>query len=393
MSEKPFSRTGLTAACCSGYFVLGLVISLIGASLEAFAVQVSASVTRVGGTFFFYIAIASFIVLFAAGPVMDRFGKKPILVAGSLLAGTAMLVASVVNSFGWACAVMFLLGIGVGCFNAGLNTLINELYPENRGRVLNLGNAFFGLGAVFLPLVAGWLFLYMGLVQLLVLTAIFSFLPGILFAFSVFPPTSNGVRFKFGEAVKVLQDPLVVMMGLVLFFYVGLEASIGIWCRSAIVDNWQIRAPFDQFTLAAFWASLVLGRIIAGTTFRAIPNEDLVFYCSAGSCVGIAVFILAPSAVMASAGLWFAGLCFGPIFPSSLATAGTCFKHYSGTIFALVIASGVLGAVVLAPAIGKLAGASSLMTGLWLAFGAGVMLLLSQIAVRQKVKRRLKRDL
>jgi len=369
---------------------MGLVVSLIGVSLEKFAAQVSAGITDVGGTFFFYLGLASFITLFAAGPLMDRLGKKPILIAGSLLSAAAVLLAAAVTSLGWACSVMFLLGIGVGCLNIGINTLINELYPENPGRMLNLGNAFFGMGAVFLPLIAGWLFLVMSLFHLLVLTALFSFLPGILFACSVFPPNTDGEKFRLDHAAEVIRDPLVALMALMLFFYVALEASLGIWSRVALVERWQIRAPFDQFALAAFWASFVLGRIIAGTLFRSLADEDLVFYCSLGSCAGIGIFIMAPSTAAALAGLCFAGLCCGPIFPSSLGSAGNCFKHYPGSIFAVLIASGVLGAVVITPAIGKLAGVTSLMTALWLTFGAGLLMLLFQAMVRRKVKRLLK---
>jgi fucose permease len=389
MNPKPFSRSGLTAACCLGYFVLGLVSSLIGVSLEAFAEQVSASVTRIGGTFFFFIGISSLLVLFASGPMMDHLGKKPVLMAGSLLAGIAMLLCVKVTSIGQASAVMCVLGCGMGCFNAGLNTLINDLHAENPGRMLNLGNAFFGLGAVFLPLTAGWLFLYMGLRHLLLLTAFFSLLPGVFFAFSIFPQPVEGVRFKLREAAKALHDPLIILFGLVLFFYVGLEVSFGIWSRSAIVDHWQLKTPFDQFTLAAFWLSLVIGRVLAGTMFRSIPDEDLVLYSSAGCCAGIGVFVLAPSALTASAGLWFTGLCFGPIFPSTLGAIGACFKHYTSTIFTLMIASGVLGALALAPAVGKVAGATSLMTGLWLTFAAGLLMLLFQFLVRKRVRSRL----
>ena len=129
MSNKPFSRAGLTAACCTGYFVLGVVSSLLGVSLERFAEQISVRVSEVGGTFFFFIGIASFCVLFATGPLIDRYGKKPVLVAGGLLAGVAVLLAGIVASIGQACAVMFMLGCAMGCFNAGLNTLLSDLYP------------------------------------------------------------------------------------------------------------------------------------------------------------------------------------------------------------------------------------------------------------------------
>ncbi|MEA2063127.1 MAG: MFS transporter [Gemmatimonadota bacterium] len=388
MSEKPFSRTWLTLACCSGYFVLGLVISLIGVSLERLAGHVSASVTAVGGTFFIYVGIASIISLFATGPVIDRYGKKPVAVTGSLLTGASLLLICFTTSFGRACAAMFLMGLGTGCLNAGINTLINDLYPKNPGRALNLGNAFFGLGAVFLPLLAGWLFLTMGLKHLLILTAVFTSIPSVLFYFSVFPPPVVGQRFRFSEALRVFRDPLVGLIGLLLFFYVGLEASFGIWSRAAIADHWQLRPPFDQLTLAGFWTGLVLGRIFAATIFRTIDDEDLVLYCAVGSCAGVALFVLAPSALSASAGLWFAGLCFGPIFPSCLAITGQNCRSYPATSLTVVIACGVLGMVVITPAIGWVAEASSLMKGLWLSLGAGLMMLTVQVVLRKKVKKR-----
>ena len=112
-----------------------------------------------------------------------------------------------------------------------------------------------------------------------------------------------------------------------------------------------------------------------------------MLYCAVGSCIGLAGFILGPSKEIASAALWFSGLCFGPVFPSTLASVGICYKKYVGTIFSIIIATGVLGAVVLTPAVGKIGG--SLSNGLRLILIAGFLMLAAQIIVDIRVRKRL----
>ncbi|HUU29188.1 MAG TPA: MFS transporter [archaeon] len=384
-----YHRAFLTVACCSGYFVMGLVISLIGVGLNAFGEQLSVSPTEIGSGFFLAIGSATFIMLFAAGPLIDRFGQKCVLVAGSIFCGVSVLLLSRISSFASACWIMFLLGSGTAGLNAGANTLINHLYPQNPGRALNLVNIFFGLGAVSVPLLASWLFLSFGLIHLLILTAGFCFLPAILFASSGFPSETQMARFSLKEAALALSDPLVPLFALVLFFYVGLEASLGIWSRLAVVDKWKVHAPFDQIILAGFWASLVIGRLAAGTIFKYFPSHKLVLYCAVGSCIGLTGYLLGPSVEMASAALWFSGLCFAPIFPSTLGSVGTCFKRYTGTIFSLVIAMGVLGSVALSTAVGKLGGSSSLSNAFRLILAVAFLMLITQIMISRKVRKRL----
>jgi len=390
--KNHFSRTYLTVACCSGYFVLGLVISLIGVALEAFAEQLSASAAEVGSHFFFYIGTTAFIMLFAAGPLIDRFGQKPVLVAGSLLCGAAMLLVSQANSLASAGAAMFVLGSGAAGLNGGINTLINNLYSRNPGLALNLVNTFYGLGAVFLPLLAGWLFMSLGLFHLLLTVSFFCLLTGILFILGGFPADIQVTRFRIREAFQALSDPLVWLLAGVLFFYLGLEVSLGIWSRAAMVEKWQLQGPFDQMILAGYWSCLVVGRLLAGTLFKHIPGHRLVLLSAVGSCIGLSVFILAPSMQLAASALWFSGLCFGPIFPSTLGSAGICFKKYTGTIFSIIMAGGILGGVILSSGMGKIAGASSLHQGFRLILAGAGLMLITQILVGSRIKKYLRQN-
>lgn len=383
--SSDFSRPYLSAASFSGYFLIGLLASLTGVGLNSFAEQLSITPTQVGSYFFFCIGSSTFIFLFATGPLIDRFGQKPVLIASSLFCAAAFLLVSQARSLAAACFCMFLLGTGSAGMNGGLNTLINHLYPANRSQALNLANMFFGLGALFLPFMASLLLSSSGLVSILVLSALFSLLSAVLFAFGSFPTDVAVDKFNLKEAASALSCPLVGLFALILFFYVGLEASIGTWSRLAVVSKWQLGNPLDQLILAGYWSSLVLGRLFAGTVFKNIPGHKLVLLCAAGACAGITVFILAPSIYLGSCALWFTGLCFAPIFPSTLGTAGNLYKTYTGTIFSLVIACGVLGGVFLTTGVGLVAGISSLPAAFTLILASALLLLALQFLAARRI--------
>ncbi|MBW7996676.1 MAG: MFS transporter [Candidatus Glassbacteria bacterium] len=379
----------LTAACCSGYLVMGLVFSLIGVGLESFAVQIGSSVARVGSLFFLFMGGATFLMLFAVGPLIDRFGQRPVLMAGGLVCALSMWLLVHAESLLSACALMFFLGAGSAGLNGGVNTLINHLHRDNPERMLNVGNLFFGVGAVLMPLTGSWLIGGAGLGALLMFAACGCLLPVVMFAAARFPDDVGVEDFRLADAGKAVSDPLVVLFCVLIFLYVGLEASMGIWSRPVVADAWGLKAPLDQLLLAGYWGSLMTGRLLAGTLFHKIPGRKLVLRCSIGAVIGLTMFAMADSLWVAAFALWFSGLCFAPVFPTSLGSAGRVFRRYTGTIFSMIIACSVLGGVSIAGLVGSFAGAGSMRAGLFVVAGCALAMLLIQVTISRRVELRL----
>lgn len=370
---------------------MGLSFSLIGVGLESFAAQVSSSAARVGSLFFLSMGSAAFLMLFAVGPLIDRFGQRPVLIGGAILSGLSVWLLSGAGTMPGACALMFLLGAGSSGINGGVNTLVNHLHPRNPERMLNLGNVFFGAGAVMMPLAGSWLIEGSGLGSLLKLGALVCLIPVLMFAVARFPSDVSVEDFRLSDAGRAVSDPLVVMFCVLAFLYVGLEASMGIWSRPAVAGRWGLKPPLDQLLLAGYWSALVTGRLLAGTLFHRIEGRRMVLRCAIGSTLGLVVFAMADSLGVAAFALWFSGLCFGPIFPSSLGSAGRIFKVYTGTIFSMMIASCVLGGVCISSLVGAVAGAGSLRAGLFVVAGCACMMLFIQLNISRRVKLRLGR--
>ena len=84
------------------------------------------------------------------GPVADRFGRRPTLVAGLLLSGVfSVLTGTVATSFGPFVALRVLTGLGLGVLLPLGITYLNECLPHRaRNRLAVLGASGFSLGGI-----------------------------------------------------------------------------------------------------------------------------------------------------------------------------------------------------------------------------------------------------
>ena len=119
-----------------------------------------------------------------AGPLSDRFGRKPILITSVLLFGIACLGSSQSGDLTSLTVLRFITGLGLGAAMPNAVTLMSEFCPD--GKRATLTNAMFcgfPLGAAFGGFLAAWMIplwgwrsvLMLGGIAPLVLTALMTF--------------------------------------------------------------------------------------------------------------------------------------------------------------------------------------------------------------------------
>jgi MFS family permease len=91
-----------------------------------------------------------------AGPItgfaMDRWGRKPLLVAGNALRGASALVLFFVTSYEQFLVIEFIGGLGVAMFTTGSSILLADMsVAENRGRAVAARSMSSRLGFVLGP--------------------------------------------------------------------------------------------------------------------------------------------------------------------------------------------------------------------------------------------------
>jgi len=388
MSSGTQTRTGyLMATACAGLFTFGVMTSFLGAILPELSSRLSFSLAR-SGTLFSFLYLPQVPMVFLAGPLIDRFGKKPILVLGFFFSAVALVGMAYVPSYALLGLLLVLLGLGGSSAMSASNTLIPDLYPSNPSSALNLANIFFGVGAIFFP----WLVVLMtarfGLVATLwFIAALVLLVAGVALA-QKFPPAALVGGFDWAQALRVAIDPAVILLGCVLFFYSTLEISTAGWIRTYLEKELGAAAQNSKLILTLFWIMMMLGRVVTSQIVKKVRASRIVLVASFGALAGLIIMAVAPSVWVASAGIVVCGLAYAPVFPNTAGTASTYFARLFGTVFGMLMTLALLSGAVVPPVIGYVAEGSSIRTGIWMLVVAAVLLLVTQAAFVRYERRR-----
>ena len=104
-------------------------------------------------------SVAALVLRPVVGWSSDRFGRRPLLVGGSLLAVAALALHLVANELATFIAARALLGAGEGFFLVAALAAASDIAPEERrGEALSFLSLSLYLGLAIGPPVAAWLF-------------------------------------------------------------------------------------------------------------------------------------------------------------------------------------------------------------------------------------------
>ncbi len=372
----------LMASACAGIFVFGIVMAVLGAMLPSLFSRIDFDKSEAGNLFFLMnLAMLAMSVFF--GPVVDRFGYKAFLMACSLLvAGSFFLF---LNASGYRSLVLaaLLLGLGGGGLNGGSNALASDIYPDRRSAALNTLGIFFGFGALAMPFLIGLLESTLGLNPLLLLAALLSLIPFMLFLLLRFPGAKHGQGFPLGQAAKVIKHPLVWLCGFLLFFQSGNEFTVGGWVSSYLHEHFRLSQMAASLVLAGYWAAMMAGRLTSTRLVRVMKNETLILASAVLSLLAAVVLVSAASGSMASFGGVLIGLGFAAIFPTTLALVGEAVPGFTGTAFSVIFVIALSGGMTAPLLAGKVAAAHSLRTGLIIPVVNCIMIILLLPAIKK----------
>lgn len=387
-SQNQTSPRYLMGTACAGLFTFGVMTSFLGATLPELRARAGIDLTQ-GGTLFSFLYFPQVPMVFLAGPLIDRFGKKLVLAAGFLCSAAALVGMAYAHSYALLGALLVMLGLGGSSAMAAANTLIPDLYPENPSSALNLGGIFFGVGAVFFPWLVALMAEHLGLVATLWLIALLVGMVAFVAMVQTFPPASMAGGFDWEQAKSVAVNPAVVILACVLFFYSALEITTSGFIRTFLEKDLSASARTSTAIFTTFWVMMMLGRLIASQVVKRVRGPQLLLGCSVGAIVGLTLMALAPNALVATAAVVICGLCYAPVFPTTAGTASTYFSRIFGTVFGMLMTPALLSGAVVPPAIGYVAQHQSVRAGIGILAGIAVLLLLTQAIFNSYERRKL----
>jgi fucose permease len=362
--------------------------SFLGATLPELSTRLNFNLAR-GGALFSLLYFPQIPMVFLAGPLVDRFGKKPILVGGLLLCAAALVGIAYAPSYAVLGALLVALGLGGTSAMSASNTLIPDLYPENPSSALNLGGVFFGVGAIFFPWLVAIMAARLGLVLTLWLITLMVEVVALVAILQTFPPVSSGGGFDWSEARRLALNPAVIILAFVLFFYSAVEISTAGWTRTFLEQDLLAPPQTSKAILTIFWIAMMAGRLGASQVVKFVRGPNLLLGAALGAVAGLLVLTTAHSIAAATVGIVICGLTYAPVFPTTAGTASTYFPKLFATVFGILMAVGLSAGVILPPVIGYVAKTVTVRTGISLVLAFALLLTAVQAIFLAYERRRL----
>jgi MFS family permease len=298
-------------------------------------------------------AVLSFIVVFgvtkaltnyAAGRLSDRFGRKPVLVAGWLVAAPVPFVLMVAPSWGWVLVANALLGVSQGLtWSTTVIMKIDLAGPEKRGLAMGL-NEFAGYLAVAASALAtGLVAARWGLRPMPFALGIVYVALGLLLSALVVRETREHARLEAQRAPKPpasagASSPTTPSPKEVFARTVWRDRNLSSVTQAGLVNNlndgmaWGLfplvfaaaRVPLgDAAVLAALYpASWGVAQLATGAWSDRVGRKGLIAWGMVVQAVGIGVVAMGKSAGIFAIGAVLLGLGTAMVYPTLLAAIG-----------------------------------------------------------------------
>jgi FHS family glucose/mannose:H+ symporter-like MFS transporter len=353
----------LTALATVSFVGFGVLLVLFGASsheiIEALALDYAGF-----GLLGSMLALGLGGGIVAAGPLVDRFPRRPIFVAACLLVAAAGLSVGPGISFRLFLVCATTIGIGAGIYDTLLNAVVIENGGAHAARRLVFVHSGATFGAMAAPLVINALQVHQGIewsesFRLAGLLHLGLAVWGGMTPMPAPPRRERSVAGapapSFGERRDVGS---LVAICIATFVYVGIEASLTLFVGQHTQTVLGLDATRADASISAFWAGLLIGRLGILVPPRA-PGAGTIGLLALFAAAVVAAYGLGamatPELAMAAA-----GLLLGGVFPIMISLAGTTLPAATGMAVGLAGGLGSIGGFVIPWCTGVIADATTL---------------------------------
>ena len=326
--------------------ITGLCYATLGSIKLTLSKRLGMDEAKVGGLISAFGLMVGPIILLC-GALSDAYGRKPVWMAGSLLVAISYLLFARARRYGAAVLATVFLATGWTAMINVANPVMAKAFKDPFTGS-NLGDALFGAGAFFCPLLIVLLERRIGFSKGITVIALLALVPfAVAFGLDLGGGELNG---QIGEAFQgfgqLLKDKTVWLLGLTLLCWVVIESGTAGWATTLVKESRPTAGAGDSVqsaeatsdrtaarALSAFWlcfmgSRLLTAYLIHGTNLSGAELVRITQTLQVTIAI-LAVLSMIGLAVVRSRGLVIAivvcaGFIFGPFFPNLI---GQLFIH------------------------------------------------------------------
>jgi fucose permease len=341
-----YRQRSVLAAAYVGMLLVGVVPATLGAMLPSIIQRLGLDRTAAGSL----LALLSLGILGGSlvfGPAVDRRGYKGMLAGPALLIALGLEGIAFAPSIAWLAGSAILVGFGGGVINGGANALVADISTGRRAAGLAYLGVFFGIGAFGVPLLLGLLRHRFGDAAVVAgIGALVALVPAYYVAIR-FPPPKQPQGFPLRRAVGLLRDPVLVLLGTILFFESGMEMAVGGWTATYVNQVLALSPERALYLLSLYWLGMTGARGVLGWLLLRVSRVAVLLSSLGVAFAGALILIAARTTASAGAGALLAGAGFAAVFPVILAYVGDRHERMTGTAFGVVLVMALTGGTAL----------------------------------------------
>ena len=323
------------------------------------------------------LTISSYLFGFAAGqifygPVSDRLGRRPVLLAALVVYALATVGCAMAQSIRALIALRFLQALGGAGAIVLARAVVRDLYSGVRaGRELSLMGAVTGVAPIIAPVIGGGLQTFFGWRATFVLLVICAFVIGATAARLLPETLRERPKTPFSlRGMAVLYRSVAVHHGFLANLAILTASFVGLfaWISGAPVVMQSVVYGLSPFAFGVTFAvgatGFVLGTLLAARIVIRFGLDRLIGIGTAAMACGGLLMALVVALALAHV-LWFVGAMtlylagIGFALPSTMAGALTPFPDRAGTASSVMGLVQQSGAAITAAAVGAYLGHSA----------------------------------
>ena len=337
-----YKRKRVFIAACIGLLLFGIMLITLGSILPSLVLKFGlGDIASAKLVSILPIGIIAGSLIF--GPVADRYGYKMLFIITTFLMIAAFEGLAFVSSYFLLQVSIFVLGFSGGVINGATNAVVSDISEEDKGANLSLLGAFFGIGALGMPLLLGILSKQFEFPVILSSVGILMVIAAAYFILTKFPVPKHHQGFPVKEGIELLGQPALLLTSFFLFFQSGAESLINNWTTTFFQNDLKFSKEDSLFALSFYLGGLTIMRMLLGKLLKSISS----FIVTIGSlllavCGGLLLFY-SSSYVQSIIALLILGVGFASSFPVILSYIGHLYAQLSGTAFSIAFVIALTG--------------------------------------------------
>jgi len=346
--------------CLYASFIIGIVALEIGVLLPYLMDELQLNYTLMGGLLSMF-AIGNLFASSINSYIISKIGRKPSILILSSMIPLAFLLLAFSPSYYWLNIIVAMLGLGRGSISIYIYSTANDDL-EGKQIYVHWLSMIFAIGAFVAPLLTNIL-LYFSMTwhQIILLFFGMTLLVPILFIISKcdnFSSTGyNSTNYKSTNYISEEFEQTLLdtsentskpyfkctgfyVLGLILFFYIGMENCVNGWFISYFKDM-NIMTDAYAYTLVSItWSFVIIGRIASAFLSTKMQRRQMILINCIGSAVCFLMLISTKQLGMITVSIVGFGFFCAGIYPTTITSSKSVLKgSVSGMSMLLAVAA------------------------------------------------------